>query len=190
MKIKKQIGVVGGGKIDYSINKSKKARRIRLAVCCDGSVSVTIPHSFSEGVADRFVKEKIGWIMEKIYHFEKFENIIIPQISKKELKEYKNKALELVGSRIEYFNKVYNFSFNDVSVKNHKARWGSCSSSKNLNFNYKMIFLPKKLVDYIVVHELCHLGELNHSGNFWNLVAQTLPQHKDLRKELRMTKLM
>lgn len=189
MKIKKQINA-GGGKIDYSINKSKKARRVKLAVYCDGSVAVTIPYRLDEGIADKFVREKMGWIMEKISHFEKFDKIVIPQISKKEYKEYKIKALELVSARIGYFNRAYNFSFNDIAIKNHKARWGSCSSSKNLNFNYKIVFLPSKLVDYIVVHELCHLGELNHSKSFWNLVFMALPQHKDLRKELRMIKLM
>lgn len=190
MKIKKQIEVAGGGKIDYSVNKSKKARRVKLAVCCDGSVAVTIPHHFNEGIADRFVKEKMDWIMEKISHFERFDKIIIPQMSKKDYGEYKDKALALVNERISHFNQMYGFSFNDISIKNHKARWGSCSSSNNLNFNYRIVFLPLKLADYIVVHELCHLGELNHSKDFWSLVAKALPHHKDLRKELRMIRLI
>ncbi len=70
-------------------------------------------------------------------------------------------------------------------IKNHKTRWGSCSELGNLNFNYKLIFLPDAIVDYIVVHEICHLIEFNHSQDFWRLVARTIPNFRELRHELR-----
>jgi predicted metal-dependent hydrolase len=106
--------------------------------------------------------------------------------SKSEYLKYKNQALELVRNKLEYFNKFYNFKYNKVTVRNQSTRWGSCSKSGNLNFNHKLALLPENLVDYVVVHELCHLGEFNHSKNFWDLVARTVPDFKERRQELRI----
>ncbi len=108
--------------------------------------------------------------------------------SKKSQLEYaahKEAASNLVRSRLEYFNIIYSFTFNRVSIRNQRTRWGSCSRKGNLNFSYKVVLLPSALVDYIVVHELCHLGEFNHSKSFWSLVARTIPNHRELRAQLR-----
>ena len=98
---------------------------------------------------------------------------------------YKELAINFADNRIKYFNSFYNFKINRIAIKNTSARWGSCSSKKNLNFNYKIIFLKPKLADYLIVHELCHLGELNHSKRFWALVKQTIPDYGIINKELR-----
>ena len=66
--------------------------------------------------------------------------------------------------------------------------WGSCSSKKNLNFSYRLYFLPEYLSDYIIIHELCHLKEMNHSKRFWDLVALVCPSYKDYRRELKNIK--
>ena len=94
---------------------------------------------------------------------------------------------KFVESRIRHFNSFYNFKINRVSIKNQTSRWGSCSSMGNLNFNYKIIYLRPQLADYLIVHELCHLGELNHSKRFWNLVAKTIPDYVKINKELKRT---
>ncbi len=96
----------------------------------------------------------------------------------------------LILDRLGYFNKSYGFIWNRVAIKNTKRRWGSCSKKGNLNFCYKLVFLPPSLADYIIVHELCHLGQFNHSPAFWDLVAQTLPNYKTLRNELKNAKLL
>lgn len=93
--------------------------------------------------------------------------------------------LALIEHRIDAYNKHYQFDFNDIKLKRMKSRWGSCSRKKNLNFNTKLALLPMHLIDYVIVHELCHLAEFNHSHAFWALVAQTMPNWKVLRKELR-----
>lgn len=100
-------------------------------------------------------------------------------------KKNKEKALALITSRITYFNKIYKYKFKKVSVKKQRTIWGSCSKKGNLNFNYKLIFLPSELSDYIVVHELCHLKEFNHSRKYWSLVEKTIPNYKILRKRAR-----
>ncbi len=94
-------------------------------------------------------------------------------------------AREIVHKKIIYFNQFYNFSYGKVFIRSQKTRWGSCSSKGNLNFNYKISFLSPMLADYLVVHELCHLGEFNHSQKFWDLVAITIPDYKTRREELR-----
>ncbi len=100
-------------------------------------------------------------------------------------KRDKEKARELIKERLLYFNNFYNLTYGRVSIKNVKSRWGSCSRRGNLNFNYKLLYLPSRLVDYVVVHELCHLQEFNHSKSFWDLVARTFPDYKNLRQQLR-----
>ena len=92
-----------------------------------------------------------------------------------------------VENRLSYINKFYNFKINRIVIKNQTTRWGSCSSKGNLNFNYKIIYLKPHLADYLVVHELCHLGELNHSKRFWALVSKTIPNYVKISKELKRT---
>lgn len=99
--------------------------------------------------------------------------------------EHKEVARELVLARLHHFNKHYSYSWNRVSIRNQRRCWGSCSSKKNLNFSYKLLLLPPHLCDYIIVHELCHLKEMNHGRNFWKLVEETLPDYKQRIKELK-----
>jgi len=103
----------------------------------------------------------------------------------KEFIENKEKARELINERLKFFNKFYDFNFKKISVKKQNSRWGSCSRKGNLNFNYKILFLPKNIADYIIVHELCHLKEFNHSPRFWALVAKTIPDYKKIRLSLK-----
>lgn len=103
----------------------------------------------------------------------------------KHFDEHREKARELTLARLHHFNQHYNFTWNRVAIRNQRRRWGSCSSLKNLNFNYKILFLPSHLQDYIIVHELCHLMELNHGQAFWNLVAEQIPHYQLCVAELR-----
>lgn len=78
-----------------------------------------------------------------------------------------------------------NVHFNMVRIKNVKTIWGSCSSKKNLNFNFKLFFLPEALIDYVFVHELAHLKHMNHSKAFWSEVEKQIPDYKKRREELK-----
>ncbi len=110
---------------------------------------------------------------------------MVKKRTSKQYVEYKEQARELVKQRLEYFNQFYGFAFHRVAIRNQKTRWGSCSKKGNLNFNYKIALLPVALQDYIVVHELCHLQEMNHSSRFWALVAKTMPNYAQLRRNLK-----
>jgi predicted metal-dependent hydrolase len=104
---------------------------------------------------------------------------------KAEYQKYKQRALELAQQRISHFNRAYGFTVNSIRIKNQKTRWGSCSKKGNLNFNYKIALLPERLADYVIVHELCHLGEFNHSKKFWDLVKKTIPDYKRIKEEFK-----
>lgn len=171
--------------VDYTLRKSARARRMRLAVYCDGSVVVTTPFGFAESFAERFIREKAQWLLSKISFFKQFEGRVVARHTKADYRRLKADAHALAVARAEYFNVMYGFRFNRITIRNQKTRWGSCSRKGNLNFNYKIALLPQRLADYIIVHELCHLGEFNHSKKFWDLVARAIPDHAELRKELK-----
>ncbi len=99
----------------------------------------------------------------------------------------REQARRFVENRIKHFNQFYGFKINRIAIKNTMTRWGSCSSRGNLNFHYKILYLRPALQDYLLVHELCHLGQLNHSKKYWELVKQTIPDYVELNKELRRT---
>ena len=107
------------------------------------------------------------------------------QVETYEYKKQKETIRNFFIARVEHFNQFYNFTFNKITIRNSRTRWGSCSKKGNLNFNYRIISLPQQLQDYIVVHELCHLKEMNHSKSFWDLVAQVIPDYKKVKQILQ-----
>jgi predicted metal-dependent hydrolase len=109
----------------------------------------------------------------------------LPRRDRRNFLKYKEVARGLVREKLGVFGEFYKLKFNRIAIRNTKSRWGSCSKKGNLNFNYRIIYLPPRLADYLVAHELCHLKEFNHSTRFWNLVALSLPDYKKLRAELK-----
>jgi predicted metal-dependent hydrolase len=172
--------------IDYSVKTSKKAKRLRIVVNCDANVSVVTPQGFDIHKIDGFVAQKAEWIRKKILFFKsrtKIDNT--KDFAQTGYYSCNARAKKLVKNRVDHFNKLYNLEFNRISIKKQSTKWGSCSGKKNLNFNYKILFLPSHLADYLVVHELCHLKEMNHSHKFWKLVEKTIPDYKKRKKELQ-----
>ncbi len=175
--------------IDYTIKKSTRARRLRITIHSDALVTVTLPHTMNIGRAENFVKERAEWIEESVRKMKvriaKYPLSTLPKGSSKGLKENKEAARLLVSELLATFNNIYNLQWNRVTIKNTKSRWGSCSKKRNLNFNYKIVYLPKELAEYLVVHEMCHLKQMNHSEKFWELVSRSIPDYKVLRKKLK-----
>ncbi len=97
----------------------------------------------------------------------------------------KKKATPLFHSMLEKIAEEHGFHFNRLSVRSQKTRWGSCSHSKNINLNSKLLFMPKNIVEYVMIHELCHTLEMNHSSNFWKLVEDCDPEFKQNRNTLK-----
>ncbi|PLX20571.1 metal-dependent hydrolase [Candidatus Parcubacteria bacterium] len=169
-------------KIKYKLKKSQKVKRLRISIHSDASVVVSAPFSMSQKTIEKFMREKSSWIKKSIDYYEnkaiRLESFELTRGKREEIKEY-------ITTRLEEINKVYNFDYNKVFIKNHKSRWGSCSSDRNLNFNYRIISLPQRLSDYIITHELCHISEMNHSRRFWDQVSRNIPDHLERRRELK-----
>ncbi len=171
--------------MDYTLRISRRARRVRLAVYSDGRVVVISPRRLSEQIVRRFVVQKRQWIIDKQEYFKKNPQLLASRGTTQDFATYKEAARALAHERINYFNQIYNFKVGRISIRNQRTRWGSCSRQGNLNFNYKIARLPLSLADYIIVHELCHLKEFNHSPKFWNLMAKTIPDYAARRRELK-----
>lgn len=179
---------INGKDIEYLFRRTTGAKSVKLAIYQDGRFVVTAPKWYPIYVVNKFLEEKSQWIFDKV------KNIDFDFLTQKKINEaadYKKNvelARAMIASRLEFFNCHYNFTYNRVAIKNQKTCWGSCSQKANLNFNYKIINLSREMSDYVIVHELCHLQELNHGLRFWKLVEQTIPNYRELRYKLKNIK--
>ena len=98
---------------------------------------------------------------------------------------HKETARALITARVAYFAATYHFALKRIAIRDTKRSWGSCSALGNLNFSYKLLFLPPCLRDYVVIHELCHLRHLHHKASFWEEVAAVMPDAKERAGTLR-----
>lgn len=171
----------------YTVRHSARARHIRISIHPGGKVVVTVPKNVSMALVEKFLQDKRAWIEAKVKVMEKYPKITKVSFSKKEIQNLKQKTRIFVEEKLPQFNKHYQYSWRTISIRGQKTRWGSCSKKGNLSFNYKIALLPENIADYIVVHELCHLGEFNHSSKFWDLVSRTIPDFKERRRQLKGT---
>ncbi len=174
--------------ISYTLKFSRQAKRLRLAVYPNGDLVITQPKNMSTRSVDSFIKSKEAWIIDKINYFKNHKVVENNPLSHLTRRDYLNKreaTRALVSERLEYYNNFYNFKYKNINIRDQKTRWGSCSRQGVLNFNYRLFYLSEPLRDYVIVHELCHLKEFNHSLNFWDLVSKTIPDFKELRKNLK-----
>jgi len=174
--------------IEYTLKIIKRSKRLRIIVKPGGDVIVSKPRLVPQYFVEKFIIQKSEWLLTKIEEMKKIPKRKTAKESKEDFEKYKKIALEIATRKVEKFSKIYNFKYNNISIKNQSTRWGSCSKKGNLNFNYKIALLSDELADYLVVHEICHLGEFNHSKKFWNLVAKAAPNYLVLRKELKGVK--
>jgi predicted metal-dependent hydrolase len=98
---------------------------------------------------------------------------------------YKKQARTVLTERVEFYARKYGFNLERIRISAARTRWGSCSVKKTLSFSWRLVMAPPEIIDYVVVHELCHLKELNHSGSFWAQVGLILPDFKARRKWLK-----
>lgn len=169
--------------ISYTIRKSKRAKSLRVTVSHRG-VFVTVPYRLPLRHAEHFLKSRIDWVQKALCRLSPKQPSPWTGTAA-EYHRYRARAKKLVTERVKHWAGAHGFSYRRISIKNHRSKWGSCSKTSNLNFNYRLIFLPPELVDYVVVHELCHLRHLNHSKKFWQVARSVLPDVIELRRRMR-----
>lgn len=127
---------------------------------------------------------KSGNRLEKVEERRK-ELKTIEKLSMTEIHKLADLALKVISVKVKHYAGLMNVQYGRITIRNQKTRWGSCSSKGNLNFNCLLMLAPDEVVDYVVMHELCHLIEMNHSKAFWKQVEQMMPDYKKHRKWLK-----
>jgi predicted metal-dependent hydrolase len=102
-----------------------------------------------------------------------------------EIRALADRALKVIPERAAHFAPLVGVQYGRITIRNQKTRWGSCSSKGNLNFNCLLMLAPPEVLDYVIVHELCHRKEMNHSPRFWSEVAKVIPDYKKHEKWLK-----
>ena len=164
-------------------------KTVAIQVNSDLSVTVRAPRSASEKDIEEILKKKEAWISKHIEKIKKTKERLEAESTEKLTREkviaLAEAALKVIPERVEYFAKVIGVTYGKITIRNQKTRWGSCSSKGNLNFNCLLMLAPSEVLDYVVVHELCHRKQMNHSKAFWLEVEKVLPNYKEVRKWLK-----
>ena len=172
------------------INSFMEVRLIRsnrktLAIQVNPDLSITVraPRYASKREIDRIVEKNEAWIHKHIEKIKKnkaeYDALNIKKITPEEIKTLAEQALKLIPQRVEYFARQVGVDYGRITIRNKKTHWGSCSSKGNLNFNCLLMLAPAEILDYVVVHELCHRKEMNHSKAFWAEVEKVLPDYRE-----------
>lgn len=164
--------------ISYKLSKSK-IKNIYIYIK-NGEVIVKAPTRIKEKYIHEFVRQKASWIYKKIKEEQKR-----PQVQEVIKQEDIEKLELIVKNSIEKYTKLIKEKPNKVRIKDIKYAWGSCSSNRNISINEKLAKKDKKIIEYVVLHEMCHLKYMNHSKEFWSLVATYMPEYKEYRRMLK-----
>lgn len=176
---------LGATMYEYTLRKSLSARRLRVSVSAGGVLAVSAPVWVSSHLIERFLKTHAEWITRTVTRLKETGIHPLSRGGKREYVRYKEAARTRAAERLAHFNSIYGFSYGAISIRNQKTRWGSCSKQGNLSFNYRIVLLPPELADYVILHELCHLGAFDHSARFWSLVERLMPDYLERRRALR-----
>ncbi|MBR1669869.1 MAG: M48 family metallopeptidase [Butyrivibrio sp.] len=166
-----------------------KRKSISIEITQDGRITVRAPLRVSVTEINRFIGEKADWIDKTLKKMEerrkKSEEGNLRELSGQEIKLLVTRAKRIIPQKVRHYAEQMGLTYGRITIRMQKSRWGSCSSKGNLNFNCLLMRTPDEIIDYVVVHELCHLKEMNHSPRFWAEVEKVLPDYKDRRKWLR-----
>lgn len=165
----------------YKIIRSAR-KTVAIQVHPNGSIVVRAPTRMPLADIQRFVEEKTLWI-EK--HLKMAAQSTSSPFTETELRHLAEAALTDIPQRVKHFAPIVGVTVGRITIRNQRTRWGSCSSKGNLNFNCLLMLCPESVRDYVVVHELCHRLEMNHSPKFWKEVERVLPDYRIHRKYLK-----
>ncbi len=164
-----------------------RRKTVALQVLGLNDVVVRAPMRMSNREIEEFVQQNMDWIqknLKKVAENQKEEEEIVP-MTEAEVRELAERATQLIPERVKHFAPLVGVTYGRITIRNQKSRWGSCSAKGNLNFNVGLLLAPPEVLDYVVVHELCHRKEMNHSPKFWAEVSKLIPDYKLHEKWLK-----
>ncbi len=168
--------------ISYTMIRSSR-KTISIVIKPDGEVEVRCPKRCAKRDVDAFVLSKEAWIRK---HQEAVAaNPKVPVLSDSERKTLGERAAEILPTKVRYFAGKIGVTYGRITIRSQHTRWGSCSAKGNLNFNCLLMLCPEEVQDYVVIHELCHRKEMNHSAAFWAEVETYCPNYRSHRKWLK-----
>ena len=165
--------------IAYRVVRSDR-RTIAIQIMPDGSVVVRCPRNYPDARIRSFVESKAAWIAKHQKPTPVYE-----KLSQIQLQQMKAQAAEVIRQRLDYYAPIVGVTYGRVTIRSQRTRWGSCSAKGNLNFNCLLMLCPEAVQDYVVIHELCHRKEMNHSSEFWAEVEKYCPDYRIYRKWLK-----
>ncbi len=170
----------------------RSARKtIALEITRDLRVLVRAPYRLPDKDIHRLLEAKASWLekhmklMKERIKTEEQQKQSITKFTLEEIRQLANRALTAIPERVAYYAPIVGVQYGRITIRNQVSRWGSCSGKGNLNFNCLLMLTPPDVIDYVVVHELCHRKELNHSKKFWGEVARVLPDYEAPKKWLK-----
>ena len=161
------------------VRSSRKTLAVQIRA--DGTVIARAPLRMPKDRILYFLSEKASWIrmqQGRMQEREKMRQQARIHLDAAQEKELRERAKSVLAQRTAYFARQIGVTYGRITVRDQKTRWGSCSQTGNLNFNFRLILAPSEVLDYVVVHELCHRRQMNHSAQFWQEVAQVLPDYR------------
>ena len=168
--------------MNYTLIRSAR-KTVAIQITPAGEVIVRCPKRFPAREAEKFVESKRPWIEA---HLAKLaQRPQEPGLSSEELGALARQAAQVIPERAAFFAPLVGVDYGRITIRSQHTRWGSCSAKGNLNFNCLLILCPPEVLDYVVVHELCHRKELNHSPRFWAEVVKVCPDYARHRKWLK-----
>ena len=167
--------------MEYTLIRSDR-KTVSIQIKQDGTVLVRAPERMPKSRIEAFVRSKADWISK---HLALLPDQSQPELTEVELKRIREKARKMITARVSHFAPIVGVSCGRISIRTQRTRWGSCSGAGNLNFNALLALAPEEVLDYVVVHELCHRKEMNHSVRFWTLVEAVLPDYREAKRWLK-----
>lgn len=169
----------------------RSARKtLALEITGEAEVLVRAPYRMREDVIRAFLAEKQDWLAAHLAlareRKAQRDKSAAKRMSRKELEALAEKAVRTIPMRVAYYAPLVGVNYGRITIRNQKTRWGSCSSKGNLNFNCLLMLAPERVLDYVVVHELCHRLEMNHSPRFWTEVERVFPDYRSQKEWLKV----
>ena len=166
-------------------------RSFAIEIGMDKKIKVRVPRRASKAQIEEMLKAKHDWILKTLDKIEQRNTAEAREyeeakpLSSEEVKKLKKEARNHLASMTEYWAEKIGVSYGRISIRGQKTRWGSCSSKGNLNYNYLLILCPDDVIEYVVIHELCHRVYMNHSKRFWEKIEEFCPNYRQARKWLK-----